>query len=176
MPYQFNAWKGVMPSHNAGRYYDQITCFYALAIGNLSEGLHSIKVAIRPCNVRWDYYKNGQEPIVNFAISKQSTTPPKSSPPEIGAQQLEFNSIIAAAIATTAVALIISILFFYFKKCNANLKNKKKSLDWVGSADLAERNLRLHVALAVRALLAFGLVVEHVARLAEDFPEMLVVK
>ena len=53
---------------------------------------------------------------------------------------------------------------------------KERSLDGVGSADLAERNLRFHPALAVWALFAFGFVVENVAWFPEDASEMLVVE
>ena len=56
------------------------------------------------------------------------------------------------------------------------MKKEKKSLDWVGSADFAELNLRFDVALALGALdsaFDFG---EDVFGFAELLAEMLVVK
>jgi hypothetical protein len=110
VPFQCYAWKGVMPSHNVGRYYDQITCFYAIAIRNLSDGGHSISAAIKPDNVRFYYNESDHILSVNFTVKKQS------SALESETQQPKLDYVMIGGATTAAIAATSLGLFFYLRK------------------------------------------------------------
>ena len=115
VPFQFYAWKGVMPSHNVGRYYDQITCFYAIAIGNLSNGGHSISVAIKPDNVRFYYNESDHILSVNFTVKKQS------SALESETQKPKLDHVMVGGTASVIAATGLG-LFFYLRKRGLSLE------------------------------------------------------
>jgi hypothetical protein len=117
VPFQFYAWKGVMPSANNGRYYDVIVCFYAVDVTNLAEGGHSIRVAAKPDILRSYYHENSTlEHSVNFRIIGQSPVFTESPQSEPRTQQPESGYVVAVSAATVASGLASLGLIIYFKK------------------------------------------------------------
>ncbi len=118
IPFQFYSGKGVMPSSNPGRYYDQITCFYNATMEKLSEGKHSIRVEVKPDSLRSYKEWSTLNQSVNFAISNSLPTPSESNAPASGTENPQ-SSIVAAG-TVTAIGVIASLgIILYFKKHKA---------------------------------------------------------
>jgi hypothetical protein len=127
VPFQFYAWKGVMPSANKGRYYDVVVCFYAVGVMNLSEGGHSIRVAVKPDSLRSYYRENSTlEQSINFMAIEKSPVLTESPPPEPRMQQSGSGYAVAAGVAAIASEVASLGLTSYFKK-------RKRTSEKIGS-------------------------------------------
>jgi hypothetical protein len=120
VPFCFTFGKGVMPSVNEGRYYDQITCFYSKDVENLSEAWHQIRVAVKP-DILHSHHGDGNtlEGLVNFSVTKQSPVPTQSPEPQPEPFPATLAIIIAVLVIIATIALVVVILaklLVYYRK------------------------------------------------------------
>jgi hypothetical protein len=88
-------------------WFNQMQSTYTAVLQDLPEGLHFIRVAIRPSGIRsYNYHDiDDLEPSVNFTISKQSPNSTMSTQQPELIYAVAVGAVIIAAIAVIAVVL-----------------------------------------------------------------------
>jgi hypothetical protein len=108
---QKEAWQSIVNKC----WYNQMESNYTVVLQGLSEGLHFIRVAVKPDNVHsYNYYSFDLEPSVNFTINNPNATMIlPSAQPKSETQQAEATYAVAVG---TAIIIVIALIAVVLKK------------------------------------------------------------